>query len=84
LRAAGRTVVLITHRTSIIAATTKLMLLVEGQMRMYGETSQVLAALQKAPAQQAAAQAPAQQRPGNPTQPVNPQASTAQAAEASA
>jgi ATP-binding cassette, subfamily C, bacterial exporter for protease/lipase len=85
LRAAGRTVVLITHRTSIIAATTKLLLLVEGQLRMYGETSQVLAALQNAPAQQAQPQqAPAPQRPGNPTQPVNPQASSAQPAEASA
>ena len=38
LRAAGKTVVLITHRTSIIAATTKLLLLVEGQLRLFGET----------------------------------------------
>ncbi|MEX3894776.1 type I secretion system permease/ATPase [Paraburkholderia sp. BR10954] len=55
LRAANRTVVLITHRTSIIAATTKLLLLVEGQLRLFGPTAQVLAAIQNAPAQQAAA-----------------------------
>jgi ATP-binding cassette subfamily C exporter for protease/lipase len=58
LRAANRTVVLITHRTSIIAATTKLLLLVEGQLRLFGPTAQVLAELQKAPAQQAAANRP--------------------------
>ncbi|WP_429474063.1 type I secretion system permease/ATPase [Paraburkholderia sp. WSM4175] len=59
LHAANRTVVLITHRTSIIAATTKLLLLVEGQVRLFGPTAQVLAALQNAPAQQAAASRPA-------------------------
>jgi ATP-binding cassette, subfamily C, bacterial exporter for protease/lipase len=53
LRAAGKTVVLITHRTSIIAATTKLLLLVEGQLRLFGPTPHVLAELSKAPAQQA-------------------------------
>ncbi|HKR47626.1 MAG TPA: type I secretion system permease/ATPase [Paraburkholderia sp.] len=47
LRAAGRTVVLITHRTSIIAATTKLLLLVEGQLRLFGPTPHVLAAIQQ-------------------------------------
>jgi ATP-binding cassette subfamily C exporter for protease/lipase len=56
LHAAGKTVVLITHRTSIIGATTKLLLLVEGQLRLYGPTPHVLAALQNAPAQQAAAE----------------------------
>jgi ATP-binding cassette subfamily C exporter for protease/lipase len=53
LRAAGKTVVLITHRTSIIAATSKLLLLVEGQLRMFGPTPHVLAALSKAPVQHA-------------------------------
>ncbi|MGA7816432.1 type I secretion system permease/ATPase [Caballeronia sp.] len=53
LRVAGKTVVLITHRTSIIAATTKLLLLVEGQLRLFGPTQHVLAELSKAPAQQA-------------------------------
>jgi ATP-binding cassette subfamily C exporter for protease/lipase len=65
LQSAGKTVVLITHRTSIIAATTKLLLLVEGQLRMYGPTPHVLAALQNAPAQSAAATTaqPDQQQP---------------------
>lgn len=76
LRAAGKTVVLITHRTSIIAATTKLLLLVEGQLRLFGETSQVLAALQKAPAQQPQPAASA-------TPSSNHQTATADAAEAS-
>jgi ATP-binding cassette subfamily C exporter for protease/lipase len=58
LREAGKTVVLITHRTSVIAATTKLLLLVEGQLKLYGPTAHVLAALQNAPAQRAAAQTP--------------------------
>jgi ATP-binding cassette subfamily C exporter for protease/lipase len=56
LRESGKTVVLITHRTSIIAATTKLLLLVEGQLKLYGPTAHVLAALQNAPAQRDAAQ----------------------------
>ncbi|MCG5075612.1 type I secretion system permease/ATPase [Paraburkholderia tagetis] len=63
LRAANRTVVLITHRTNIIAATTKLMLLVEGQLRLFGPTPHVLAAIQQpqaAAAQAAAAAAAAQ------------------------
>ncbi|MFL9961756.1 type I secretion system permease/ATPase [Paraburkholderia sediminicola] len=78
LHSAGKTVVLITHRTSIIAATTKLLLLVEGQLRMYGPTAHVLAALQNAPAQSAAAE-PAAART---TQPNNNQPSASQTAEA--
>ncbi|MGF7136358.1 ATP-binding cassette subfamily C exporter for protease/lipase [Paraburkholderia sp. EB58] len=68
LRTAGRTVVLITHRTSIIAATTKLMLLVEGHLRLFGPTPHVLAALQNAPA-------------ASPAQPAGHQASNAGTAE---
>lgn len=45
LRQAGKTVILITHRTSSIATTNKLLLLVEGQVRMFGPTQDVLAAL---------------------------------------
>jgi ATP-binding cassette subfamily C exporter for protease/lipase len=78
LHSAGKTVVLITHRTSIIAATTKLLLLVEGQLRMYGPTPHVLAALQNAPAQSAAAE-PAAART---TQPDNHQPSAAETAGA--
>lgn len=48
LRAAGKTVVLITHRTSVIATTTKLLLLRDGAAQMFGPTNQVLASLAQA------------------------------------
>lgn len=55
LRNRGKTIVVITHRTSIISATTKLLLLREGALQMFGPTDQVLAELnkQKQAAQQA-------------------------------
>ena len=56
LRQRGKTIVLITHRTSIIGATTKLLLLRDGVVALFGQTEQVLAALQQA-------QAPAPQPP---------------------
>ena len=43
----GKTIVLITHRTSIITATSKLLFLREGSMQMFGPTNQVLAELAK-------------------------------------
>jgi ATP-binding cassette subfamily C exporter for protease/lipase len=58
LRAASTTVVLVTHRTSIIAATTKLLLLVNGELRLFGPTPDVLAALQPAAAQRPATDIP--------------------------
>jgi ATP-binding cassette subfamily C exporter for protease/lipase len=83
LQTAGKTVVLITHRTSIIAATTKLLLLVEGQLRMYGPTAHVLAALQNAPAHTTNAQtAAAQPAAAGMTQPEHHQPSAADTAEA--
>ncbi len=48
LKEAKRTVILITHRTSIIAATTKLVLLRDGTVSMFGPTNQVLAAIAQA------------------------------------
>jgi ATP-binding cassette subfamily C exporter for protease/lipase len=45
LRKRGGTVVVITHRTRILAATTKLLLLHEGMTKMFGPTDQVMAAL---------------------------------------
>ena len=64
MRARGKTVILITHRTSIIGSTSKLLLLREGVAQMYGPTPQVLAALNEANQQQAqlAAQQQAQQQ----------------------
>jgi ATP-binding cassette subfamily C exporter for protease/lipase len=46
LRTRGKTVVLITHRTSLIGVTTKLLLLREGSSQLFGPTAQVMAALQ--------------------------------------
>lgn len=56
LRQRGKTIVLITHRTSVIGATNKLLVLRDGQGAMFGPTNDVLAALQQAqkPAQQLA------------------------------
>ncbi|MBB3118054.1 type I secretion system permease/ATPase [Pseudoduganella violacea] len=56
LRARGKTIVLITHRTSAIAATTKLLLLRDGMVGAFGPTNQVLAALQEANQKQLEAQ----------------------------
>ncbi|MFC0253427.1 type I secretion system permease/ATPase [Massilia consociata] len=48
LRQRGKTIILITHRTSIIGVTTKLLLMRDGAVHMFGPTAQVLAALQEA------------------------------------
>ncbi|HJW54062.1 MAG TPA: type I secretion system permease/ATPase, partial [Burkholderiaceae bacterium] len=53
LRKRGKTIVLITHRTSIIGVTSKLLLLHEGTTKLFGPTNEVLAALTKAGQQQA-------------------------------
>ncbi|MBY0483680.1 type I secretion system permease/ATPase [Nitrosomonas sp.] len=45
LRKRGKTIVLITHRTSIISATNKLLLLHDGIAKMFGPTNQVLETL---------------------------------------
>jgi ATP-binding cassette subfamily C exporter for protease/lipase len=47
LRQHGKTIILITHRTSIIGATNKLLLLREGAGAMFGPTKDVLAAIQE-------------------------------------
>jgi ATP-binding cassette subfamily C exporter for protease/lipase len=52
LRSRGKTIVVITHRTSVISATTKLLLLRDGMAQMFGPTEQVLAELAKASQQQ--------------------------------
>ncbi|MES2127074.1 MAG: type I secretion system permease/ATPase [Pseudomonadota bacterium] len=56
LRQRGKTIVLITHRTSIIGATNKLLLLRDGVAEMFGPTNQVLAALQENQQKQVQAQ----------------------------
>jgi len=47
LRQRGKTIVLITHRTSAISATNKLLVLQDGGAAMFGPTREVLAALQE-------------------------------------
>lgn len=54
LRAAGKTIVLISHRPQLIATTTHLLLLDGGKMRAFGPTAQVIAAMQQAQRQQEA------------------------------
>ncbi len=46
LRQRGKTIVLITHRTSIISITNKLLFLRDGVAQMFGPSNEVLAALQ--------------------------------------
>ncbi|WP_340616418.1 type I secretion system permease/ATPase [Xenorhabdus entomophaga] len=45
LREQGKTVVVITHRPSLLSQTTKVLLLVQGKMKMFGPSQQVMAAL---------------------------------------
>lgn len=59
----GSTVVLITHRTSVLRAVDKLMLLRDGQIQMFGPRDEVLGALTKANQQLAQAQQAAQSKP---------------------
>jgi ATP-binding cassette subfamily C exporter for protease/lipase len=68
LRQRGKTIVLITHRTSAIGVTNKLLLMRDGSVQLFGPTDQVLGALQQANQQaaQAAPQQPAQPRPAQP------------------
>lgn len=55
LKERGTTIILITHRTSIIGAVDKLLLLVDGAVQLFGPRDQVLLAIQQR-AQAAAAQ----------------------------
>jgi ATP-binding cassette subfamily C exporter for protease/lipase len=48
LRRRGKTIVLITHRTSVIGVTNKLLVLRDGAAQLFGPTEQVLAAIQEA------------------------------------
>ncbi|MDE2389102.1 MAG: type I secretion system permease/ATPase [Betaproteobacteria bacterium] len=47
LRKRGKTIVLITHRTSTLSATTQLLLLHDGTAKIFGPTNQVVEALSK-------------------------------------
>lgn len=62
MRKRGKTIVLITHRPSVIGATNKLLLLRDGMVHMFGGTNDVLAALQEANQKHANAQQIARQQ----------------------
>ncbi|MDY0961315.1 type I secretion system permease/ATPase [Massilia sp. CFBP9026] len=87
LRNRGKTIILITHRPSAISVTTKLLLLRDGQVHMFGPTAKVLAALQEQQKQaaltnQAAAKPQAPSAPPAPPPPPAPPAPAAPAAPA--
>ena len=81
IRRRGKTVVLITHRTSIIGATNKLLMLRDGVAQLFGPTDQVLAAIQEQN-QKAQAQAQAQQQAAQQARQAQLQAQSAAAAPA--
>jgi ATP-binding cassette subfamily C exporter for protease/lipase len=81
LRQRGKTIVLITHRTSAIGATNKLLLVRDGTAQMFGPTNDVLAALQKANQQ---VQQTTQQQPASAQQAAAQQAAAQQQARAQA
>ena len=56
LRKHGKTIVLITHRPAALNVTTKLLLMRDGQVAMFGPTDKVIAALNEANQKQAIAQ----------------------------
>jgi len=62
-KADGRTVVLITHRTSIVGIADRILVLVDGQVQMLGPRNEVLEQLAKAAQQARGAVVPAQARP---------------------
>jgi ATP-binding cassette subfamily C exporter for protease/lipase len=84
LRRRGKTIVLITHRTSIIGVTNKLLLVREGVAQMFGPTNEVLAALtqQAQQAQLAQQQALQAQQQAQQAQQAQKQAPAAEAVPA--
>ncbi|WP_295993890.1 type I secretion system permease/ATPase [Rugamonas sp.] len=81
LRQRGKTIVLVTHRTSIIGVTNKLLVLRDGMMSMFGPTKDVLAAIQDSN-QKLLAQAQAQQQAQAQAQQQAQQQAQAQAQQA--
>ncbi|WP_020651799.1 type I secretion system permease/ATPase [Massilia niastensis] len=89
LRKRGKTIVLITHRPSVLGATTKLLMMREGAVQAFGPTQQVLAAMQEAnkkaleaAQQQMARNAAPGEGPAAPPAPGSPAVSLAAAAGA--
>jgi ATP-binding cassette subfamily C exporter for protease/lipase len=85
LSARGKTVVLITHRPSAISATTKLLVMRDGTVQMFGPTKDVLAAMNDATQKALQAQQAAQRtQAGVPPAPVPPTPAAPAPAEAPA
>lgn len=84
LRRRGKTIVLITHRTSAISATNKLLMLRDGMVAAFGPTNAVLQALQEQNQKAAEAQRAAQQQLLAQQQAKQAQAQQAQAPQAPA
>lgn len=83
LRQRGKTIVMITHRTTVLGATTKLLLLRDGTPQAFGPTNEVMAALQEANKKAMLAQqqaAAAQQQAAQHQQAAAQQAAAQQAA----
>ncbi|MBS0347727.1 MAG: type I secretion system permease/ATPase [Proteobacteria bacterium] len=59
LKAQGSTIIVVTHRTSVLVAVDNLLLLTDGQVKAYGPRDEVLAALQRGAQQAVAAPQPA-------------------------
>ena len=83
LRQRGKTIVLITHRTSVIGVTNKLLMLRDGAVAMFGPTRDVLNALQEANQKQLHAQQQAQ-HPAQAAAPVDATVAKATGATAEA
>jgi ATP-binding cassette subfamily C exporter for protease/lipase len=83
LRQRGKTIVLITHRTTVLGATTKLLLIRDGTAQAFGPTKDVMAALQEA-GQKAIQQQQAAQQQAMAQQQAAQQAAQQQAAQAAA
>lgn len=58
LKAEGCTVIVVTHRTSVLTVTDRILVLAEGQVRLFGPRDEVMARLRGAPAQPAVGQPP--------------------------
>ena len=66
LKAQGASLLVITHRTSVLPQSDKLLMLREGQVVMFGPRDEVLAALQKAQAEAQGLPAPSQAQAARP------------------
>jgi ATP-binding cassette subfamily C exporter for protease/lipase len=82
LRQRGKTIVLITHRTTVLGVTNKLLLMRDGTAQAFGPTSDVLGALQEANKQAMLAQQQAQQAAAQAQAAAQQQAAAQAAAQA--